>query len=264
MVSIVAAYHNRKNLFLKTLESIKKSKYKDIEVIVVDDGSSDDHRLEDILPKYPFLKLIRLENKDKWYVNPCVPFNIGFKEAKGDIVIIQNPECIHIGEVISKASKITEDEYFSFGCYSIDQNKTNQLTDVFSKSFELDTLLNTIEPNDKPVSHDGDNGWYNHSFLRPVGYHFCSAIHKENLDDLGGFDERYADGIAFDDNEILVRINRKGLGIKIIDTHTTLHQWHYSSNNYQKVDAAALIEKNRRLLYNVTMRETAWKANIKI
>jgi GT2 family glycosyltransferase len=252
MVSIVTAYHNRKKLFLKTLESIEKSQYKDIEVIVVDDGSSDEHRLEDILPKYPFLKLIRLENKDKWYVNPCVPYNVGFKEAKGDIIIIQNPECYHFHDVISYAvENLKKEDYFSFSCYSLDRDSTENIDSTLTRSF----IVN------KSITSDGDNGWYNHSLYRPVGYHFCSAIHKENLDDLGGFDERYADGIAFDDNELLVRINKKGLKIKIIDTHTVLHQWHYSSNNYQKVNAQTLIEKNRRLLNEVTMRESGWRVN---
>jgi len=261
VISIVTAYHNRKELFRNTLKTIDKFKGENIiEVIAVDDCSSEDQRIEDLKNDFPFLNVIRVEKENKWYINPCAVFNIGFKQAKGDIVIIQNPECIHIGEVISKASKITEDEYFSFGCYSIDQNKTNQLTDVFSKSFELDTLLNTIEPNDKPVSHDGDNGWYNHSFLRPVGYHFCSAITKKNLDDLGGFDERFAHGIAFDDNEILFRIQKKGLKIKIVSNPFVTHQWHYSGHNYQHLNVHELIDKNKKLL-EIIRQEPEWRSN---
>lgn len=252
MVSIVTAYNNRKQLFIKTLESIKKSQFKDIEVIVVDDGSSPEHRLENILHEYPFLKLIRLENKDKWYVNPCIPYNIGFKEAKGDIIIIQNPECYHFHDVITYAvENLTKDGYFSFSCYSLDKNSTDNIDSILDKNF----IVN------KSISFDGDKGWYNHGYYRPVEYHFCSAIHRENLIDLGGFDERYAEGIAFDDNEILVRIKRKGLKVKIIDSHTVLHQWHYSSSTYNRPNAGVLIEKNRTLLHNVTMKETEWRTN---
>jgi len=252
MISIVTAYHNRKNLFLKTLESIKNSKVKDFEVIVVDDCSIDEHRLEDIVGVYPFLKLIRLEKKDKWYVNPCVPYNIGFKVAKGEIVIIQNPECYHLNDILEYvANNLQSSEYFSFSCYSLDQNQTNNL----DKNILKDFILN------KPISFDGESGWYNHSLYRPVGYHFCSAIHKDNLEDLNGFDERFSDGIGFDDNEFLVRINRKGLKLNIIDDYTVLHQWHYSSNNYQRTDTTSLVERNRKLLYDVTMKESGWRAN---
>lgn len=39
---------------------------------------------------------------------------------------------------------------------------------------------------------DGLDCWYNHSVTNPKGYHFCSAITRKNLYDLGGFDERFA------------------------------------------------------------------------
>lgn len=254
MISIVAAYHNRKKLLINTLESINKSNYKDFEVIVIDDGSDEEHRLEDILTKYPFLKLIRLEKKNKWYVNPCVPYNIGFKEAKGDIIIIQNPECYHFDDIMTYVNdNLTENDYFSMSCYSLDQNSTENIETIVDTNFFLN----------KSISHDGDNGWYNHSLYRPVGYHFCAAVHKKNLTELGGFDERYAHGIAFDDNELLVRVIRMGLKLKIVDEKKVLHQWHYSTNNYQNVNVLALIEKNRNLLNNKTAIETTWKANVK-
>lgn len=256
-VSIVTAYHNRKKLFYNTLKTIQNSENKDIEVIVVDDCSDDEHRLEDLLPEFPFLKIIRLEKKDKWYINPCVPFNIGFKEAKNEIVIIQNPECLHVGDVLKKVSEMKENEYYSFACYSITQDMTSKI-----KELDVESLLSLIQPQPRSIRHDGDNGWYNHSVYRPVRYHFTSAIHRKNLMELGGFDERYAEGIAYDDNEILVRISRMGLRIEIINSPFVVHQWHYSSNNYQNVDAVRLIERNRNLL-NQTMRETSWKANLK-
>jgi len=259
MISIVTSYHNRKELLITTLKSIRNSKVSDIEFIVVDDCSSEEHRVEDLVSEFPFLRVIRLEQKDKWYVNPCVVFNIGFKEARGDIIMLQNPECLHVGDVLYRASQIKKDEYISFGCYSINQQKTNTIS-LLPKITD-GNLLGVIEPSPRPVGADGDNGWYNHSVYRPLGYHFCSAIHKSNLDMLGGFDERYAGGIAYDDNEILVRIKRMGLKVNIINPPFVVHQWHYSSNNYQHLDATRLIHQNRDLLNNVTMKETTWKVN---
>ena len=125
MISIITAYHNRKDLLITTLKTIAKSSVKDIEFILVDDCSSDEHRVEDLVSEFPFLRIIRLEQKDKWYVNPCVVFNIGFNEAKGDIIILQNPECIHVGDVLERASRISEGEYLSFACYSISKDKTD-------------------------------------------------------------------------------------------------------------------------------------------
>ena len=125
MISIVTAYFNRRTLLINTLQSLTKSKIKDFEFIVVDDCSSDEHRIEDLSITYPFLKVIRIEPHQKWYTNPCVPFNIGFKEAKGDIIIIQNPECYHYDDILSYTlSNLTKNDYFSFGCYSLSREKT--------------------------------------------------------------------------------------------------------------------------------------------
>lgn len=53
-ISVVAAYVNRKNLFYQTLKSITKTKHDDFEVIAVDDGSSPEHRIEDLKLEFPF------------------------------------------------------------------------------------------------------------------------------------------------------------------------------------------------------------------
>ena len=104
MVSIVTAYNNRWNLFEFTLRTIQKSKYTDFELVVVDDCSSEEHRLEEKLKQYDFpITLVRLEKENKFYTNPCIPFNIGFSYAKGDVVLLQNPECFHMGQVLQKS-----------------------------------------------------------------------------------------------------------------------------------------------------------------
>jgi len=122
MISIVTAYYNRKDLFRRTLKSISQSVVKDLEVVVVDDGSSHEHRLESLFEEFPFLKIMRLEAGDKWYTNPCVPFNVGIKAASGDIVILQNPECFHSGDILSYVDKnLTQNDYFAFSTYALIQ-----------------------------------------------------------------------------------------------------------------------------------------------
>jgi glycosyltransferase involved in cell wall biosynthesis len=112
MISIVTSYYNRKKQFYETLKSITKTKHKDFELIVVDDGSSPEQRLEEYLITFPFLKIIRIEPKDKWYVNSCVPFNIGINVAKGDIIMLQCPECLHVHDILTHINeRINENNY---------------------------------------------------------------------------------------------------------------------------------------------------------
>lgn len=273
-ISIVTAYYNRKNLFENTLISISKQinenrgKF-DVEVIAVDDGSDENERLEDLPEKYPFLRIIRLEKKDKWYFNSCIPFNIGFKEAKGDVVILQNPECIHYGNILKYTQEnISDKNYISFACFSLGIESTDHI-DIYLNNPEK--LKELIQNNNVGYIGDGLDCWYNHSIVNPKGYHFCAAITKKNLYDLGGFDERFASGIAFDDNEFLYRVNLKGLEIKIIDNPIVLHQNHYTKityttdknllddESYKK--RLALAEKNRILFELVTKSEKPWRAN---
>ncbi|MGG7552007.1 glycosyltransferase family 2 protein [Chryseobacterium arthrosphaerae] len=268
-ISIVTAYYNRKKLFENTLSSIVSQSpdpSMELEVIAVDDGSDEEERLEDLTEQYPFLKVIRLEKADKWYFNSCIPFNIGFREAKGDIVILQNPECLHYGDVLKYTQKhINDSNYISFSCFSLGIESTDNLHTLLESPEKLQKLM---ADNNVGYIGDGLDCWYNHSVTNPKGYHFCSAITKKNLYDLGGFDERFARGIAFDDNEFLHRVKLKGLQVEIIDQPIVLHQNHYQKisyttdknllddETYQK--RLKLAEKNRILFELVTKSDKPW------
>lgn len=247
MISIVTAYYNRKRLFHRTLLSIKSQEVKpSFEVIAVDDGSDEEERLEDLTLEFPFLKIIRLEKKGKWYHNSCIPFNIGFKAAKGDKIIIQNPECLHFGEILHYTDKHLNDQnYLSFACFSLDEITTKNY-----ESFSLEHLKKTISKNSYVVERDGALGWYNHSVYRPNAYHFCTAISKKNIQQLYGFDERFAFGIAYDDDEFIERVKRK-LRVDFIDNVIAFHQNHYhpSSTSYQNRQNIKLLYKKNAFLF---------------
>ena len=90
MISIVTTYFNRRSQFINTLKSLEISKVKDFEVIAVDDCSDEDQRIDDLANRFSFLKTHRIQKENKWYNNPCIPFNIGFSLSSGDQIIIQN------------------------------------------------------------------------------------------------------------------------------------------------------------------------------
>lgn len=254
MISIVTAYYNRKQLFINTLKSIQSQNSEALhEVIAVDDGSDENERLEDLIPEFPFLKVIRLEKKNKWYHNSCIPFNIGFKAAKGNKIIIQNPECFHYGDIINYTEKnLTAENYLSFACFSLDKNSTNGIENIFKDK----SVAEIIQKNNHRVVEDGDAGWYNHSVHRPKGYHFCTGITKENLQSLGGFDELFSLGIAYDDDDLLSRILKKKLNIQFIDEELVLHQNHYSpaSNSFQNREYKMhLMVRNQRLFKKLSV-----------
>lgn len=222
MISIVMSYYNRLALLKYTLQTLCQSKYKNFEVIIVDDFSNKENSLSDIKNKFSDISINVIEmsslmtNKD--YNNPCIPYNVGFRASKGDIILIQNPECCHIGDVISFAANSTqENNYLSFHCFACDRNDLKNLHNGQTIKYERP------EPSKAR--------WYNHRIYRPSGYHFCTAISRKNLIKLNGFDERFAFGHSYDDDEFLQRVKNLGLEIQFVDNPHVIHQWHGKSFN---------------------------------
>jgi len=232
MISIVMTYYNRQTLLDKTLESIHRSAVKDYELIIVDDASD------------PALvcgeaKIIRIEPQDKWWHNPCIPFNMGIREAKGEIIILQNPECYHIGDVLSYArDNITPNLYLSFACYAFNERETETFHTGAIPILENHTFR-----------HPENNGWYNHSLYRRAKYHFCSAIMKDDMDKLGGFDERYAEGVSYDDDDLVKRIQKQGMRVNIVDNPYVIHQYHRPFS-YMVDNMKMLHARNKDLYYS--------------
>jgi len=214
-VSVVMAYYNRREQFKKTLASIKH--YGDPEIIVVDDGSTE--RIDDL----EGFDLVRIEPSQKWWINGgATQFNIGFSYAQGDIIIMQNPECIHVGNILDKVQELTPGNMFSFGCYSLDHHLSYETYNAEYLRQHIYSMPQRIQ-----VAHIG---WYNHSIHRPVAYHFCNAILREDLEKIGGFDERFAKGIGFDDDDLVRRIRKAGINITIIDDPFVIHQKHHRTD----------------------------------
>jgi hypothetical protein len=244
-ISIVMGYYNRKPQTINTLNYFENYKNYKYEVIIVDDNSTPEHQLDDIIKNYTFpIKYIKITAEEKGNrINPCVTYNKGFKEAEGERVIIQNPECIHRGNILEYVNtKLTYDDYMAFSCYNC-------------SSFELtQELLNNISLINDPSFHRRNQfTWYNHPIFRPVHYHFCAAIMNDNLKLLGGFNEEFAKGHSFDDNEILLSIKQNlNLNIKTIDPNDggfVIHQWHPrdAESKFTQQEFNIMLNNNRKL-----------------
>lgn len=257
MISIATTFYNRKNQFINTLKSLEKSSIKDFEVIVVDDASDENERIEYLQNEFKFLKVYRIEKNQKKFNNPCVPFNLAFSKCSGDFIIIQNAECLHFTDILKYTlENLNDDNYLSFACYSLDEKISQQINELKNIS-EIYNIINFLS-----IRQDvnGHNGWYNHGVFRPTALHFCSAITRNNLKKLNGFDERYAEGSCFDDNEFLHRVKVKGLNIKFIDEGICIHQFH-KNFNYHKPNIHELENRNSNLYNNVTLKENTYRAN---
>ena len=89
LVSIVVLNYNAGKLLLNCIESIKKSSYQNIEILVVDNISSDNSQIE-CKKKFPDIKLIQNDEN----LGYCGGNNAGIKKAEGEFIIILNPDTI--------------------------------------------------------------------------------------------------------------------------------------------------------------------------
>ena len=110
LVSVIVLNYNAGELLLNCVESIKKSAYKNLEVIVVDNISTDKSQ-EICKEKYPDIKLIQNDENFGY----CEGNNIGIRKARGDFIMILNPDTIVepncIRELIFAHEKLGEGLY---------------------------------------------------------------------------------------------------------------------------------------------------------
>jgi glycosyltransferase involved in cell wall biosynthesis len=246
-ISIVTAYKNRKESLLNTLRSIEKSVCRgDLEVVITDDVSDDKNQIGDLLQlgfSFP-IKTIIVQPEQRWWKNPCVPFNLAIKQAEGKTIILQNPENYHVTDIVKHAlDNVNDTNYITYKVFALTEDQSKDLPGTI-----VQTPFETISVAGHP------NGWYNHPRHRAGYYHFVSAISADVLKNkLGGFDERFAQGWGFDDDDLIIRINRLGLNKSIVEEHLALHQWHPGSVPFNPTNEG---------LRNQILGEKTIKANV--
>jgi len=228
--SIIMPYYNRDCLNITLLSfTILYPQRNDYEVVIVEDQKNINNieyhnKLLEIIDRYNKIINIKLVANDLNTYNPARAFNLGVSNASGKYLILTNPECAHIGNILDYADRyMTESIYTVFGCLLVDCANTNETK------------------YDKVIFHSRDF-WYQHSLHRNAQYHFCSCILRDLYLKIGGFDEGYSKtgGIGYEDNDFVLTVKRNNIPIKSIDDPYVYHISH--EIGYQNRD---LLEINR-------------------
>ena len=107
LVSVVVPTHNRKSAVTRCVESILRSSYPRIEVIVVDDASTDGtfHHLSALFPN---VELIRLERERMVSASR----NAGCKHAKGEFVfLVDDDNVVHPNAIAELVEAISDNPH---------------------------------------------------------------------------------------------------------------------------------------------------------
>lgn len=246
-VSVVMTSSNRSKQTYFTLMSMVKSKCKDVQIIIVDD-STEDPILLNVLKNYPFyIDLIQINRATKNWHNPLVNYNIGFQFIQGSKVVIQNAEVCHIGDVLNFVSSYTIDnQHYSFdvkATLDFDANEEIYKSDIETVDiYNREHLFST---------------WYqcahNNRYL-----HFLTAMTRETFNHVGGFSYDCAMGVDYDDDDLLLIIQSKGISlINIFHTNHNIggiHLYHQSAyiSWAKDIGSNKSIFDNKKRVYNQT------------
>lgn len=220
--SIIFPYFYRPSL-RQTLSSLAHFYHdrNDYEVIVIEDYKNlkDDFQhniLRKILLDFRSVMPIQyLSYIEKEIYNPTPLFNMGVKASKGQYLVLTNPECLHTTDILRGLDEEFEkdtNEYVVCGCLSV------------APKYSFDDGKIMIDLNED-FDHSKDF-WYQHSAYLNRLLHFCSAISKDTFLKIGGFDEEYAKGIAYDDDDFRETVLKNGVKIVPRDDLVVYHIQH--------------------------------------
>lgn len=172
----------------------------DCEVVVVDDGRPDND-IETLCQDLEMARYVRID-REPVYRNKCAASNVSFKEARGDIIIKQDDDIEHQGEVIR--GLICGLEYGEFtlaSVYNVDPNTRSIVIDRYGRSSGLLTNTNRVSLN-------------------------LAAIWRKDIYRVGGYDERFVK--VGGDDVYLGNCLKNGLGLKVrILSHIVGHHLHH-------------------------------------
>lgn len=231
--SVLVPYYKRLGHLHDTLISFihHYSNRDDYEVVIAEDfknaQNKKDHEnlldtIEEFRKKIPIIHSTL--STETW--NPVLGFNDAAHRATGEYYVITNPECFHFANILDgldEEFKDNKDSYVICGCANYKR------CNLFIKNFR-DLRGEEAE-------------WYQHSIHRDANFHFCTAISKQNWENIGGFDSAYSLGIAYDDADFRNSVLKARLPLKIRDDLLTIHIDHNSFPSPPNVHK--LVEKNR-------------------
>jgi GT2 family glycosyltransferase len=221
LLSIIIPHYNKRDILIDTLRSINlfRGDYP-IEIIVVDDGSRKDQLPDWLQINNMASAIVHTGGDNEKWRSPAIAYNTGFDYAQGDVIFLNGADCVHMGDMIGYVfANMKKDSYLNFSAYRGSEGH-NAIFRSFdwcpSELVRLKKSFNTGLP----------NNWHIHSEFFPAMIPFCAAITKKSLEALNGFDERFAEGIGYEDSDFEVRLKNLGLDLRQIDEPYCLHQKH--------------------------------------
>jgi len=171
LVSIIITNYNRKKYLKRCIESLYQNNYKNVELILVDDCSTDGS-VDFVKDLFPDVKVIHNEENK----GLAVSSNIGAKLAKGKYILFYNNDTIASPDMIAELSKVAEGNSRIGVCApkSITYGGKNEICcGVSCDIFGYPCSSDMIDP-DRPIYADA-----------------AIFIRRNVFEEIGGFDSQF-------------------------------------------------------------------------
>ncbi len=258
MASVIILSFNTKNITLRCLEYLFKSQSVDLEVIVVDNASTDGSA-DAIAKKFPQVKLIT----NKTNVGFAAGNNQGMKLAKGDLILLLNSDCfVEPNTLSSIISHLSSTSFDVIGCKLLNSDGSIQpswgyfptlpritLLMSFIDNFPIiKTFVHSIHVRDiSRYAQSQEVDWVTGAFV---------MLKKEAFKKTGGIDENYF--MYGEEMEWMYRIKKAGFKIGYVADAVATHLGGASTKSTSRM----LASEFKGYLYWFSKHNPAWQLPI--
>lgn len=184
-ISVIIPAFNAELYIEECIQSVLDNEYPDVEIIIINDGSTD--RTGDIINSFkePFIHKIHTENKGQ-----SAARNTGIDKATGDYILFLDSDDKLNKEALIKLKKVISEKnidmvLFESDVFFDDNSLTNRFNPTYERAQSLSYKLLTGVDFFKTAMHE------NNYIVSP-----CLYIFKKNLT----IDTRFKEGIIHEDN----------------------------------------------------------------
>ena len=186
-VSVIIPVYNSFLYIEKSLKSAINQTYKDLEIIVIDDGSNAETKTKLQELKGSIDVLLSQENK-----GPSAARNYGIEKAKGDFILILDSDDYFKPTFLEKAISILKE------CPEV------KFVSCFLDRFEGDKIGPIVKMNGGPL----------HNYLFRNASIGNGLFRRVDIDRAGGYDESMRNGYV--DWELMIRVLKEGGEVHVI------------------------------------------------
>lgn len=227
-ISIIIPLYNAERTLEKCLKAVFDSTFQDLEVLVVDDGSTDSSI--GIAQSFP-CRVLKLPNNQ----GPSVARNCGARNAKGDVLLFIDSDIVIQRDTINLFVDSLKSYCAVFGIYT-QKPGTDGLLSLYQNFYAHKSIKETRE-------------------LTSMLYSYCVAIKKDAFLQMGGFDESWRRP-TFEDVQLGLRLTENGYQIYLNKNIKVVHHPNFTIKRfirnyfYKSLDLSKLMLSKKRLTLN--------------